>query len=290
MEDINVLVIEDDPKAAGVLEDTLKQAGYKVWMVDHPKRGLELAQQMTFATVVTELRFAGMNGVELSKAMSQLSPETSVVVVTAFISSAVEAMEAGAYGYVTKPFNPAEVRIVVQRAAERFALLSTQTEKRRYAELSVTDGLTGAFNRRSFDLYLTQQVSARGRHPTDRFSLLMIDLDDFKRYNDTRGHLAGDELLQQLARVLRESIRQGDMAFRYGGEEFVIVLGQADKKDAVLIAERLRHLVQLYTSATISIGASSYPEDGADGPSLVGRADAALYAAKEAGKNRVCLA
>lgn len=290
-EQLNVLVIEDDQKAAGLLEETLKQAGYKVWMVADPKRGLELAQNMTFAAAVTELRFAGMNGVEVARAMDKVSPETSVVVITAytFISSAVEAMEAGAYGYVTKPFHPAEVRIVVQRAVERFMLLTSNTEKRQFAELSVKDGLTGVYNHRYFKICLSNKLSVV-KPATERFSLLMIDLDDFKQYNDRNGHPAGDQLLQKLCKVLKDCLRQGDLVFRYGGEEFIVLLDRMDKKGASLVAERIRTLVSLYTPVTVSIGVSTFPEDGTEEQELVAKADAALYNAKEHGKNQVCMA
>lgn len=291
MDEVNVLVIEDDQEAARFLEQTLKQAGYKVWVADRPERGVELAQSTPFAVALTELRFAGMNGVDVARAMSKISPGTSVVVMTvaAFISSAVEAMEAGAYGYVTKPFNAAEVRIVIQRAAERFALLSSHTEKRQFAELSVTDGLTGAYNYRYFKIYLSNKLSMT-KSPTDRFSLMMMDLDDFKQYNDTKGHQAGDALLQSLCKVLKDSLRQGDLVFRYGGEEFMVLLDRTNKKGALIVAERLRTLVNLYTPATVSIGVSTFPEDGSDEQALVAKADTALYQAKGSGKNKVCVA
>ncbi|MBI2495220.1 MAG: diguanylate cyclase [Candidatus Omnitrophica bacterium] len=291
MDDVNVLVIEDDPQASAFLEATLRQMGYKVWVVDDPKRGLEQAQGTAFAAVVTELRFAGMNGAEFAKALARVAPETSVVVMTAyaFISSAVEAMEAGAYGYITKPFNPAEVRVVLQRAVEHASLLSSHTERQQFAELSVKDSLTGVYNRRYFSMFLANKLSTVKAY-TERFSILMIDLDNFKQYNDTQGHLAGDELLRTLSKALTEPLRQGDAVFRYGGEEFVALLDRADKKGALVVAERIRILVSLYTPATVSVGVSTFPDDGADGQDLIGKADAALYKAKEAGKNRVCLA
>ncbi len=292
MDELNVLIIEDDPKAAGALEATLTQVGgYKIWVVDNPKRGLELAQGTTFAVALTELRFAGMNGADVARAMTRVSRETAVVVMTApnFISLAVDAMEAGAYGYITKPFNPAEVRIVVQRAAERFTLLGSQTDKKQFAELSVKDGLTGVYNHRYFKICLTNRLSTL-KSSAEHFSLLLSDLDDFKKYNDTKGHLAGDELLRKVSKVMKDALRQSDLVFRYGGEEFVALLDHTDKKGAALVAERLRTLVNLYTSVTVSIGVSSYPEDGAEEEPLIAKADAALYKAKANGKNQVCLA
>ena len=291
MDDLNVLIIEDDAKAAGALESVLTQVGgYKIWVVDNPKRGLELAQGTAFAGALTELRCAGMNGADVARAMTRVSRETAVIVITAtsFISFAVEAMEAGAYGYITKPFNPAEVRIVVQRAAEHFTLLGSQTDKKQFAELSVKDGLTGIYNHRYFKICLSNRLATI--KSAEHFSLLLSDLDDFKKYNDTKGHLAGDELLRKVSKVMKDSLRQGDLIFRYGGEEFVALLDHTDKKDAALVAERVRTLVNLYTQATVSIGVSSSPEDGIEEGGLIAKADAALYQAKSKGKNQVRLA
>lgn len=108
MWEVNILIIEDDAEAANTLDQALKQLGYKICLVDNPRQGLELAHNTTFAAAVTELRSATMNGIEVTKAMAEISARTNVVVITAysFINSAVEAMEAGAYAYITKPFNP----------------------------------------------------------------------------------------------------------------------------------------------------------------------------------------
>lgn len=292
MDELNLLIIEDDPKAASLLESALSQAGnYKIWIVDNPRRGLELAQSTTFAVVLTELRFAGMNGADVAKAMAKTCRETAVVVMTAtsFISFAVEAMEAGAYAYITKPLNPAEVRIVIQRAAEHFTLLNSHTEKRQFAELSVKDGLTGVYNHRYFKMCLTTRLSNL-KSTAEHFSLLLLDLDDFKKYNDTKGHLAGDELLRKVSKVVKDALRQGDLVFRYGGEEFVVILDRTDKKGAGLVAERIRTLVNLYTPITLSLGISTCPEDGSEDQGLIAKADGALYQAKANGKNQVCLA
>lgn len=291
-EELNLLIIEDDSKAAAMLESALTQVGgYKIWVVDNPKRGLELAQSMTFAVVLTELRFAGMNGADVARAMTKTCRETAVIVMTAtsFISFAVEAMEAGAYGYITKPLNPAEVRIVTQRAAEHFTLLNSHSEKRQFAELSVKDGLTGVYNHRYFKMCLTNRLASL-KSSSERFSLLLLDLDDFKKYNDTKGHLAGDELLRKVSKVVKDSLRGGDMVFRYGGEEFVVLLDRTDKKGAALVAERIRTLVNLYTPATVSIGLSTCPEDGSEDQGLIAKADTALYKAKANGKNQVSIA
>lgn len=287
MWEVNILIIEDDAKVANTLDQALKQLGYKIWLVDHPRQGLELARNTAFAAVVTELRSVTMNGIEVTKAMAEISARTNVVVITAysFIKSAVEAMEAGAYAYITKPFNPVEIRIVVQRAVERFLLSTSEVKKDYYAQLSIIDELTGVYNHRYFKGFIVMEFTRLMRQ-TEKLSLLMIDIDDFKKYNDTHGHVLGDELLRKLAQLFKDALRQVDTVCRYGGEEFVVVLPRADKKGAEIVAKRIITLVNLYLPVSVSIGIATYPDDSKDHNEIISKADAALYSAKQAGKNR----
>lgn len=291
MTDVNVLIIEDNKEAAVFLEKTLLEIGYKVWVVAQPKDGLDLVKNMPFAVVLTEVRSSKMNGVEVTQSIQRLSPETNVIVMTfySFINSAVEAMSAGAYAYITKPFNALEIKIVIHRAVERYLMLTTRSEKDYYAQLAVRDGLTGLFNRRYFEQLLVSEFARLKRHAT-AFSLMMVDIDDFKNYNDTKGHPAGDELLRKAADVLRNSVREIDSVCRYGGEEFVITLPQTDKKGSAIVAERLRVQANIYLPTTISIGVATFPDDAQESFELIQKADVALYQAKHTGKNKYCLA
>jgi len=291
MEEINILVIEDKKEEAAFLEESLQSQGYKVWLASSAEEGLKLFKAALFTVVVTELHMRGMNGVEITKELLKIKPNISIVVITAysFVSSAVEAMEKGAYGYITKPFNPTEINIVLQRAVERFYLLSSDEDRKQFAELSIKDPLTGVYNRRFLKIYIPNRLSLMKR-TVEKFSILLADIDYFKKYNDTKGHLAGDELLRKLCSLFRESLRPEDVIFRYGGEEFLIFLDHADKRNAPIVAERIRNLVNLYMPTTISIGVGTYPDDGGDLDDLISKVDGALYKAKELGRNRVCLA
>jgi len=161
---------------------------------------------------------------------------------------------------------------------------------------AVTDELTGLANVRAFTSFLDREIERRRRfdHPV---GLVMIDLDDFKRVNDTYGHQQGDEVLAHVAWVLRDASRDLDMVVRYGGEELAVVLPQTDGSGAAQLAERMRraieslHVPRVGQSGTIevtaSFGVASVPENGLDRNELIAAADAALYAAKAGGKNRV---
>ncbi len=166
----------------------------------------------------------------------------------------------------------------------------------RFAHRADTDGLTGLSTRRSFAIRLAEEV-VRCRNYADPLSLLILDVDHFKHYNDTNGHPAGDEVLRRVADALRKSFRRTDMVARYGGEEFVVLMSGLHKEKACALAERLRAHIEALDfphgasqplgRVTISAGVATFPEDGATGEDLLSSADRALYDAKRAGRNRV---
>ncbi|MFC1979990.1 diguanylate cyclase [Chloroflexota bacterium] len=156
-----------------------------------------------------------------------------------------------------------------------------------------TDGLTGLYNHRHFHERLEQET-ARGSRFGTRFSLIMFDIDLFKAYNDIYGHLAGDQILRRIGGHIRSSIRNLDMPFRYGGEEFTVILPEASSDDAYRVAERIRETIGSNMSdrampLTVSLGIASWPADGVMAEEIVACADAALYRAKQTGRNRTCL-
>jgi diguanylate cyclase (GGDEF)-like protein len=161
-------------------------------------------------------------------------------------------------------------------------------------ELSITDGLTGVFNRTYLPQMLDRELARSQRH-NHRFSILMIDIDHFKRFNDTHGHQAGDEVLSRVAEILRASVRAADYVARYGGEEFLILLTETGPGGAMHFAEKLRLQVEQMdpvsgTRVTISIGVGSFPDNGESVESIIRDADEALYTGKREGRNRVVLA
>ena len=167
----------------------------------------------------------------------------------------------------------------------------------RLRNLSVRDSLTDLFNHRHSMELVDQEFQRVGRYPAhEGISLLMIDIDHFKQINDSRGHLAGDAVLREVALVLKDSLRTVDSVGRYGGEEFVVILPHTPKDEAFRTAERIRQRVDAHAfdigedrvHVTVSVGVATFPSDEVDGPNaLVREADRALYAAKEAGRNRV---
>jgi len=176
---------------------------------------------------------------------------------------------------------------------EQLRFLFVKAEKE-----AITDPLTDLFNYRYFIHQLNREISRDQRHDSI-FSIIMIDIDFFKNYNDAFGHQAGDLILRRIAQAIMENTRTSDIVCRYGGEEFVIISPELSKKDAKRMAEKLRQIVeklelpQIKTvptgKLTISSGVASFPEDGNTTYQLILNADKALYKAKETGRNKVCV-
>ena len=200
-------------------------------------------------------------------------------------------------GYLTQVFNHMVARL--RKGREQLAAANEAlTEKNKELEiLSVTDSLTGLYNRKHLMESLTGEIGRSTRYERP-FSLLIIDIDHFKKFNDTYGHLAGDEVLRKMGEVFRESIRGCDYAARYGGEEFVIVMPEIGRDQGVQAAERIRASVAKEkidasgnsVTVTISVGVASFPEHGDDAQTIISKADTALYQAKRRGRDRVALA
>ena len=195
-------------------------------------------------------------------------------------------------------FDSASQRVLAILANQAAATLSLIRDKEKQAELAVRDGLTGLYNRRAFGELLGQAVAREDRQAGGRLSLLILDLDHFKKLNDTYGHPAGDAALKSAAEVLRRHLRKGDLAARYGGEEFVLILPGTDESGARHLAERVREALADHRlvfegakiTVTASFGLAVWPEGGQEPDALLASADRALYAAKQAGRNRVVAA
>jgi diguanylate cyclase (GGDEF)-like protein len=183
----------------------------------------------------------------------------------------------------------ASVIIERSRSIERTSMLE---------RLSVTDPLTGLYNRRFQGRRMEEELSRSSRQGLS-LTVMLIDLDNFKIYNDLCGHVAGDRALKKVADILRESVREMDVVTRYGGEEFCVILPSTSKKESLFVAERIRREVESEgfpgeenlprRALTASIGIASYPEDGNTTTALINSADIALYRAKAEGRNRIIM-
>lgn len=196
----------------------------------------------------------------------------------------------GEVGYLTKMFNTMVVRLREGREALDAANETLRRKNEELERLSVTDGLTGLYNRRRLMETLTDETR-RSQRLKHTFAVLMVDVDHFKKYNDSFGHQAGDTVLTKVAALLREATREVDFVARYGGEEFLILLPETGMGEALDIAERIRTRIAAEVfhgrHMTVSIGVSEFPLHGENADQVVGAADEALYEAKREGRDKV---
>ena len=312
-----ILVVDDEAPIRTLVSQVLVGEGYEVVEVASAEDALKVFRDNHFPLVISDIRMGRMSGLELLDKIKRLRPETLVVIMSAYVSidSAIAALKAGAYDYLIKPFEDLELIVsVVRRAMENIALIKERNSlvvhlkksnkalkelSRRFRDLAIRDGLTGLYNHGYLLDALAGEVARAVRY--DRhLSVIFLDVDHFKQFNDQFGHQRGDMVLRQVSQILKDEIRKTDIAARYGGEEFVLILPETSKKDAFVVAEKVRKAVQESiandvadegpTTVTISAGVASYMEDGTDATELIAKADAAVYTAKNDGRNAVRLA
>jgi len=311
---MRILVADDDESLRSVLQQVLSMDGHEVTLAASGEEALATFKKAPCWLVITDIRMGKMSGMDLLKEIKRLSPDTQVIIMTshAALDTAVTAIQAGAYDYLAKPFEDiALISSVARRALDKIRLtvenknlvkkLKRQNEELERAnstlkDLSIRDGLTDLYNHRYFQENLAQEIPRSERHGK-KFSLVFLDVDFFKQYNDTHGHPAGDTVLIALAKLLKGALRKSDILARYGGEEFVLILPETSRENAFAVAENIRKKIadhpfpgretQPHGMITVSMGIAVFPEDGRDGSALLQHADSALYRAKEGGRNTV---
>ena len=303
-----ILVVDDIPVNIQLLQAYLATQNYKTFIARNGVEALKQAEAVEPDLILLDVMMPKMNGFETCKLLkkSEKAKYTPIIMVTALneIESKIKGIEAGADDFISKPFNKLEllarvksllrVKMLHDQLQEKIAQL--ERAKERLRELAVTDGLTGLKNYRHFKDVLSLEIKRAERHKSP-LSLIMFDIDYFKNYNDTHGHLAGDRVLQDIAILVSKNIRKIDLAARYGGEEFAVILPSTNKENTRTVAEKIRKLIEDYQfpfqesqpnkNLTISVGVSSYPSSGKTFEELVSCADKRLYLAKARGKNIV---
>ena len=303
-----ILVVDDIPVNIQLLQAFLATQNYKTYIARNGVEALKQAEAIEPDLILLDVMMPKMNGFETCKLLkkSEKARYTPIIMVTALneIESKIQGIEAGADDFISKPFNKLELLARVKSLLRVKSLhdqlqdkiVQLERAKERLRELAVTDGLTGLKNYRHFKDVLGLEIKRAERHKSP-LSLIMFDIDYFKNYNDTHGHLAGDRVLQDIAILVSKNIRKNDLAARYGGEEFALILPNTSIQNARTVAEKIRKLVEEYQfpfqesqpdgNLTISVGVSSYPSSGKSFEELVSCADKRLYLAKARGKNVV---
>jgi diguanylate cyclase (GGDEF)-like protein len=296
-----ILAVDDSPIYRKLVEQSLSREQYTLLFAKNGREALDLFEKHHPAVVITDWTMPDIEGLELCRRIRRdfqgVYSHLILLTSNADKKQVVEGLAAGADDYLTKPFHPGELlaRVAVGRRIVELHR-QIQAKNRSLEELALTDGLTGLPNRRAIDVWATRELSAAARHG---FSIwvAMADLDHFKSINDTHGHEAGDTVLKSFAEILKSNTRESDMCCRLGGEEFLVVLTHIEEKENVNIAiERIRKQfrAQKFTvagrtfTATVSVGIGGFcGSKPSDLNAVVANADAALYAAKHKGRDRI---
>jgi two-component system, cell cycle response regulator len=285
-----ILIVDDNPDKLGLLEAAFSLAGYNVTTATDGDEALGAIESYQPDLVITDVMMPRMNGYELAQRIraNPLTKFIPVIMQTAASKRAEDlrrASEVGALGYIT---DPTDLDLMLARTR---TLLEFKAYLDVCEEAAFTDHLTGLANRRRFERQLEREVGRVLRFERP-FTLLMIDIDNFKSLNDTFGHDAGDDAIRQISRVLREGTRGIDLAARIGGEEFAVLLVETNQGAGMEVAERLRVAIKdLGTPSggriTASFGVAECPTDAQTASGILKAADLALYEAKRNGRDRV---
>ena len=297
----SILIIDDSKKMRHQVADILKKADLFKFFFEATDgvEGFKMALEKRPDIILCDIEMPKMNGFKFLRMLNTQKElqDIPVIMVTSReeAEAKIQGLGLGASDYVTKPFNPGELlaRIKVQL---KIKSLQDRLKKSNemLLELSNTDPLTGLHNRRQM-MEILEKEMARSNRTGDTLSLVLIDVDNFKKINDVYGHQKGDHVLKSLSEIFRKHLRQYDSVARFGGEEFTLILPSTDSPEAFSIADRVRQEVAQMVDAdleglkvTISLGVASHSaEQAQSSDDLIRKADYALYQAKQEGRNRV---
>jgi diguanylate cyclase (GGDEF)-like protein len=294
--DANILIVDDDKAIRESMHEYLQLSGYLSCMAESAEEALDILSKDEIQVVITDIILPGIDGLELTDHIKN-EFDIDVIVMTGYSGdySYEEAISKGASDFVFKPVKFEELLLRLRRVLRERQLSQERVHMlEKLKKLSITDALTKLYNSRHFYGQLRHEIDRSNRygHP---LSLLLLDIDRFKTYNDTYGHLEGDKVLIKIGETVRSCLRKMDSAYRYGGEEFTVILPETVGDEAETVGHRIRTAVQADPfvplghepiTITISIGVTQYVQNE-DISNFIQRADKAMYMSKQAGRNRV---
>ncbi|MBW1752198.1 MAG: diguanylate cyclase [Deltaproteobacteria bacterium] len=292
----DILIVDDDEGIRDPMHEFMAKVGFNAFAAASAEEAIEVLKANTIEVVITDIKLPGQDGLELTD-LIKANYDIDVIVMTGYRGdySYEEAINKGASDFIFKPVRLEEVLLRLKRVLRERQLTKERVQiLEKLEKLAITDGLTKLYNLRHFYNQLEVEVDRSNRYGHS-LGLLLLDIDRFKVYNDTHGHLEGDKVLIKLCQIIRSCLRTMDSAYRYGGEEFTVILPETSGEEAETVAHRIRKAVEAEKffpepnkpyQVTISIGVTEYrkEENFAD---FIKRADKAMYLSKLAGRNRV---
>jgi diguanylate cyclase (GGDEF)-like protein len=292
---MKILIAEDQPTAALFLRRMLEKMGHEVVLAPDGEAAWRMIRDGDAPLLISDWMMPHLDGLELCHRLRASGGDRYIYIILLTSldrrEDKLNGLRAGADDFLTKPPDPDELAVRLEIAGRILAVHDQLARQNAWlAELATTDELTGVKNRRRFREDLELLFAQAHRHGLP-LSLIMLDIDHFKQYNDTFGHPAGDEVLHWVGSTLKSIVRDHDVVARYGGEEFVVLLPATDVGEALEVAERLRSAIASRPwprrKVTASLGVAISDPDTQDAAALVDRADRALYQSKQAGRDRV---
>ncbi len=289
-----VLIAEDDPDYRQLLSRRASRMGLDVHQAANGQEAIDAVNEREFDALVLDLYMPEHTGLEVIDAARKIDPDIQALILTgsASVETAVEALRAGVYDYLTKPLESmTSFELALSRALERRYLV--KENKRLFEEiqrLAVTDALTGLYNRHKLQDSLETEVE-RAKRYSRPLSIIMIDMDKLKVINDTFGHAAGDVALKLVAKSIQRSIRKVDLGTRFGGDEFIVLLPEADREEAAAVAKRIREAILGVEfesgKLSVSMGVVQWHSGFETSKDFVHAADEAMYLAKRSEGERL---
>ena len=270
-----ILLVDDDPFLRETLEKLLEVVGIPSHSASNGDEALKMLAENEYTIILTDMKMPGIDGMKLIKIICA-EPDISVIAMTGYSEgyTYVDVINAGASDFIKKPFGIEELEAKIRR------IINERNLRKELNRLSITDSLTELYNQRHFYFRLNNEIKRAKRQNTS-IAIILMDLNDFKIYNDKYGHLAGDEVLREAGDIVRSSIRDGvDSGYRYGGDEFAIILIDADLKNAKEVGHRIEEAFIRNKKVTISVGYSLYKDDISI-KKLIDIADKDLYKSKQ---------
>lgn len=271
----SILVVDDDQRVCEVLKELFGAMQFSTASSLSGEEALRMLKEKQHTFLLADMKMPEMSGMELIRRTKENFPSVSVVAMTGFADEYkyMDIINAGANDFVKKPIDIAELEAKIVRC------ISERDLRKELSRLSITDSLTGLFNQRQFYMRLREEIvrSTRQKHS---LALILMDLDNFKEYNDKHGHIAGDEALRDVGKAILRSIREGvDSGYRYGGDEFAIILIDSDLSIAQEIGKRVHLAIRDNGQLRASLGYAVYGEN-MNLTDFVALADANLYRSK----------
>lgn len=296
-----ILIIDDEADIREMISKMLIMEGYRVTNAADGQEGLDKLSVESPDLIISDMKMPRKSGLDVIMGIKEAPDPVDVIILTGHSdeTTAIECLRAGAYAYLVKPLEEIDVLLVaVERALHKRRLdLENQALLKKLEELSTTDPLTQLYNYR----YLCQRLEddlVRAKRYQQPLSLLMLDVDHFKKVNDRYGHPFGDVVLQKISALLVGCTRDADLVARYAGEAFCLLLPETSAEGASQVMKRILEVIReaifdfegQTARVRVSIGGAAFPEHGPDSHRLFKTADQALYTAKETGRDRVCWA